>query len=313
MSLSFYYFLNEYGEAGARERFEKLVVRIVKSLHPSAKPIRANPGDWGIDAYVGLLAEGQVRVWQAKFHLTAFGDSQKRQIRDAYTTARDKAAGEKYELLAWTLCIPIDFDPDEQKWWDDWATERQGEDGVQMELWNLAELEVLLAKPDAADVRQEYFPHLPPVHQPQAPAIVPPDDPDKLEELLFIRQLREAGLTELDSAKEQFYNAELVVRDLADKGLVTREEGFHGIQADYRSTWEDRFNHHCASSGDGDRLPGLHPDVMERVDQSHDAAPDQPFPLTKTHRKGALHQVVDRGQAGWTRNFRDIAKEHSGG
>jgi hypothetical protein len=172
---------------------------------------------------------------------------------------------------------------------------------------------VLVAKPDAADVRLEYFPHLPPVHQPQPPEVMALDDPDELDHLLFIRQLREAGLTELDSAKEQFFNAELVVRDLADKGLSTREAGFRGLQADYRSTWEDRFNHHCASSHHADLLPELHPDVMERIDQSHDSAPDHPFPLTKTHRKGAMHQVVERGDAGWIRRFRDIARKHLGG
>lgn len=313
MTVAFHHFLHQFGEAGARERFEKFVVRTVKSLHPSAKPIRANPGDWGIDAYVGLLAAGQVRVWQAKFFLDEFGDAQQAQIRDAYAMAKSKAKEEEYELLAWTLCIPSDLDGPNQKWWDKWSSARQEEDGVEMELWNLAEFEVLLAKPDAADVRLEFFPHLATVHETQPPEVVAPDDPEKLDQLLFIRQLREAGLTELDSAKEQFFNAELVIRDLADKGLTGRGAGFRGMQAEYRSTWEDRFNHHCASATHATRLPELHPDVMERIDQSHDAAPGHPFPLTRVHRKGAMHQVVEHGDAGWTRNFRDVAKEHLGG
>jgi hypothetical protein len=312
MSLSFHHFLNEFGEGGARERFENFVVATVKSVRPTARPVRANPGDWGIDIYVGSLAQGQVAVWQAKFFLEDFGDSQKAQVREAYRSARKAAVAEDYEVIGWTLCIPQDLDGDAQQWWDDWSAKREDEDGVSMSLWNLAEFRALLAKPDVADVRLEYFPHLPPVHEPQAPAVEAVPDAATLDELLFVLQLREAGLVEVDSAKEQFYNAELVDRDLADKGLVNRVAAFSGLRSDLRSVWEDRFNYHSASLPDGRLLPGLHPDVMDRVDRAHDSAPREPFPLTRTHRKGALHQVVEAGQAGWVRDFREIAKAHRG-
>ncbi|MBF6621556.1 MAG: hypothetical protein ITG02_15170 [Patulibacter sp.] len=313
MSLSFHHFLHEFGEAGARERFDTFVVATVKSVRPSARPVRANPGDWGIDVYVGSLAQGQVAVWQAKFFLTDFGDSQKDQVRKAYKSARKAATAEGYKLLSWTLCLPQDLDGPAQKWWDDWSGERKREDCLEVDLWNLAEFRTLLAKPDAADVRLEYFPHLPPVHQPQAPAIEAVPDSASLDDLLFVVQLREAGLIEVDSAKEQFYNAELVGRDLADKGLLKRLEAFAGLRADLRSVWEDRFNYHSGAVIDGRALPDLHPDVMDRVDRAHDASPREPFPLGRTHRKGVLHQVVERGEAGWVRDFRDVAEAHRAG
>jgi len=314
MSLAFHHFLHDHGEAGARERFEDFVVATVKVILPSARPIRANPGDWGIDAYVGSLAHGQVAVWQSKFFLLAFGDPQKAEIRDSYTRALAAAAKEEYDLVEWTLCIPNNLDGPSQKWWDIWSTKSAKDDGVRMELWNLAEFQTLMAKPDAADVRLEYFPHLAPVHQPQPPPIAPVPIDAQLDQLLFVRQLKEAGHTELDSAKEQFYNAELVARDLADKGEVPRLVAFNGLRADLRSTWEDRFNHHTAITLPAERLlSGLHPDVMERIDRAHDSAPREPFPLTKTHRKGALQQVVEAGDAGWVRDFRDVAKAHRGG
>ena len=180
-------------------------------------------------------------------------------MRDAYRSARKAAAKEKYDLIAWTLCIPQDLAGDAQKWWDKWSAEREQEDGVPMSLSNLSEFRTLLAKPDAADVRLEFFPQLPPVHQPQAPAVQSVPDAANLDELLFVAQLREAGLIEVDSAKEQFYNAELVDRDLADKGLATRLAAFAGLRADLRSVWEDRFNHHSAGSDDERLLPDLHP------------------------------------------------------
>lgn len=92
-------------------------------------------------------------------------------MREAYRSARTAAAAENYDVMAWTLCVPQDLDGDAQRWWDDWSAECEAEDGARMFLWNLAEFRTLLAKPDAADVRLEYFPYLPPVHEPQAPAI----------------------------------------------------------------------------------------------------------------------------------------------
>ncbi len=170
-----------------------------------------------------------------------------------------------------------------------------------------------MAKPDTANVRREYFPHLQSVHDPPIPpvAAVPADEAEDLDEMLFVAQLRAAGHAETDSAKEQFYNAELVVRDLADKGLDDRLAAYDGLRADLRSIWEDRFNEHAGSASVG-QLPGLHSEVMQRIDHSHDAAPREPFPLTRVHRKGALQQVVELGQAGWVRHFRDIARAHRG-
>jgi hypothetical protein len=312
--LRFDHFLLEHGEAGARDRFEDFVVATVKSVRPSARPIRANPGDWGIDAYIGSLADGDIGIWQAKYFPGVFGDGQKDQVRESYASAKKSAAKHGYRILTWTLCIPQDLDGPAQQWWDTWAAAAVSADGITIELWNLTEFRVLMRKPDATDVRLEYFPHLPPVHEPQAPEVQAVPTGAGLDELLFVRQLREAGLVELDSAKEQFYNAELVQRDLTDKGLTLRVRAFDGMRRGLRSIWEDRFNHHCTAEAAGARhLPSLHGDVMERVDAEHDNAPRDPFPLTRVHRKGALHQVVENAEAGWTRDWRTVAHEHRNG
>jgi hypothetical protein len=118
---------------------------------------------------------------------------------------------------------------------------------------------------------------------------------------------------ELGSAKEQFYNAELIERDLTDKRVETQVRAFDGMRRGLHSIWEDRFNHHCGSSDETDgMLPALHPDVMARIDHEHDQAPREPFPLTRVHRKGAMHQVVENAEAGWTRDWRQVAEDHRG-
>lgn len=312
MNVAFEHFRDKYGEAGAPERFENFVVALVKTLHPSAQPVRAHPGDWGIDAYVGSLAQGKVAIWQAKFFLDGIlTDSRQQNVRESYTQAKASAEREGYELIEWTLCVPQNFDPKSQKWWDGWRTKTMRDDGIPIELWNLSELRTLLGKPDSVDVRAEYFPHLDAVHPAFPPEVVPLTTSGEYEEMLFIKQLREAGHTEVSSAKEQYYNAELVVRDLQDKMLDRKLALFLGLRSDLRATWEDRFNHH-ASTGEGRLLPQLHSDVMGKIDASHDAAPDNPFPLTKLHRKGAMQQVVENADAGWVRDFRDVASGHHG-
>jgi hypothetical protein len=50
---------------GARPLFADLVVELVRLVNPAVRDVFANPGDWGIDAFVGTLAEGDaVAVWQ---------------------------------------------------------------------------------------------------------------------------------------------------------------------------------------------------------------------------------------------------------
>ena len=308
-SLTFDHFKDNHGVAGARQHFEEFVVRTVKGIRPTAKQIAANPGDWGIDAYVGSLHGGKVVIWQAKFFLDEkLEDSQKAQIRESFDRALKEAQARGYEVISWTLCIPQILDGPSSQWWDKFKAEHETKN-LSIELWDLDKFRELMATEEAADLRLEFFPQFPGPHASSAPSYQAPPSDQNFEDMLFIRQLREAGIVALDSAKEQFYNAELVSIDLRDKGPLKRQNDFDGMRADLRSTWEDRFNHHCGQT-EGDQLPGLHPDVMERIEKQHVAAPDQPFKLLVIHRKGALHQVVENGDAGWIRDYRRIVADH---
>ena len=70
--------INTGSEEGARSQFQKLIAQIVKLKHNDAKEIRAAPGDWGIDVYIGTLTSGSCLVWQAKYFMNGIGDSQKK-------------------------------------------------------------------------------------------------------------------------------------------------------------------------------------------------------------------------------------------
>jgi len=307
--VNFNHFLQE-GDAAARVRFDSFTLALVSAARSNVRGMRPAPGDWGIDAFIGDLADS-IAIWQAKFFPRDVGESQQAQIRESYASAKKAASAHEYEIISWTLVLPIVLSPDERKWWDGWVARQKG-DGIAIELWELSTLQELLRSPDAADVRAEYFPHLDPVHPPQPPPVLPAPPGAVTQDMLFVKQLQAAGLTELEVASEQFYNAEILERDLADKRLERQMAAYKGLRADMRGTWADRYQHHCGATPQGeDRLPGLHGDVMERIDTDHQAQPMHPLPLTRTHRKGVMHQVVDGGEAGWTRGYRRIAEDHA--
>ena len=88
-------------------------------------------------------------------------------------------------------------------------------------------------------------------------------------------------------------------------------EALQAERADLRSIWEDRFNKACAEPDGGDGLlPALHPEVMEAIERRHDSGRLDVLPMHLIHRKGAMHQVVEKGSAGWVRDFRAIAEAH---
>lgn len=307
--LNFKHFTND-GDEAARARFDSFTLALVKTVRTNVRGVRPAPGDWGIDAFVGDLS-GSIAIWQAKFFPLGIDASQQDQVRSSYKSAKKAAADNGHSILGWTLVVPIELSAKERKWWDGWSSRQAKADGITTELWDLSDLQELLRTPEAADVRAEYFPHLNPVHSSTPPSVVPAPIGAVPDDLLFLKQLRAGNIDELDVASEQFYNAEILERDLADKRLERQMAAYAGLRADLRGTWADRFNHHCNSvPSSDDRLPGLHPDVMDRIDRDHHANPMHPIPLTKTHRKGAMHQVVEAGLAGWTRGYKRLVEAH---
>jgi hypothetical protein len=98
-------------------------------------------------------------------------------------------------------------------------------------------------------------------------------DEDKavaFDSALFVRQMREAGHLELDGAKRQFFNADLVAREIAHKGVPSEVNAL--VSTDATSTaWETRSNECCAD----DSLRKLHSLVWADVRAEHSQLPKQ--------------------------------------
>lgn len=92
------------------DSFEDMCAALFQAEH-GAIPIKANPGDGGIDSFRGSLLEGVSHIWQYKHFPDGIDKTQKSQIRDSLKTA----AG-NYHPKRWTLVVPCDLDTGAQKW-----------------------------------------------------------------------------------------------------------------------------------------------------------------------------------------------------
>lgn len=297
--------VNAGNEAGAREVYQDLVVDLVKLTHRAATAVRPAPGDWGIDVFLGDL-EGATSVWQCKFFRDGVGASQKKQIRESFAQLMTQSEVQGFEVRAWTLCVPCELSAEEHRWWSGWKRGKELAHGVVIEMWDGPELRRILLSPDADGIREHYF-------------RLSGSGPDsaiemRIEELprgtdyedaLFVAQLKAAGLQRLDTAKRAFFNAEILARDVTDKGIAAELDALFNLRAKLHALWELRFNDSCAQHDDL-KLPGLVRGVMSAIEEQHRGTLLSLLRATVVHKSGVMHQLVDEGKAGWTADFEDL-------
>ncbi len=293
---------------GARARFQQLIAQLVRLHNPTVRQVQPRLGDWGIDCFVGEL-NSVVVVWQAKFFIDGVGAAQQSEIRSAFATAVAKAKEEGHTLTAWTLCIPTSLDPKATKWWDNWKRKSENATGVVISLWDETQLEGLILSPDARSVREAYFGG-PAQNKPELRTHPLPQELT-YDEMLFMQQLRAGNISETDSAKRQFFNAEIMRREVADKGIEDELREVEACMAEVHAVWETRFNEKCDETREGEPLPGLYSAVMKAIEGIHiSQMARRSLPMGLVHRLGTMHHVVEEGQAGWSRGYRLIVAAH---
>ena len=132
-----------------------MLALLVQATCGEANLVFANPGDWGIDVLVGDL-RGQVTIWQAKYFVRGFNETQQNQVRDSFKAALKAARRHGYQVVRWILCLPSSMDGPATQWWQGWKA-RQQDSGVRIELWDETRLRALLISPEAAYVRRHYY------------------------------------------------------------------------------------------------------------------------------------------------------------
>ena len=122
MQRDFRYLRDKYGDAGAREIFEKLCTNLLQAQHgEDAHNIRVSQGDEGIDILVGDF-QFPIDNYQCKYFIDGIGSSQKAQIEHSFDRA---IHSENYSMQKWILCVPCSFSSAEFKWWSEWKGQQQ--------------------------------------------------------------------------------------------------------------------------------------------------------------------------------------------
>ena len=112
--------VGRYGESGAREKFEGICGVLFKKMYPcdNVRTVKLNPGDDGIDVFIGMIGQEPIHVIQCKFFARRFGDAQKEQIRRSFKSA---IQSKKYKMHKWSLCIANTLSIGQHKWWTGWV------------------------------------------------------------------------------------------------------------------------------------------------------------------------------------------------
>lgn len=286
---------------GGRARFEKMVVQLIGLDYPGVQNLRALPGDWGTDGIVGEL-DDVVAVWQSKYFIERFDSAQKSQITRSLKKLLSKAEQKGFRVEAWTLCVPLDLEPDAMQWWHKLCRRMEKEHGVICDLWSATQLERRLLRPDADGVRRYFFPSV--GDAPQLREVKPLPEGNPYEDSLFVAQLAAADVSQIEPAKVEFFNAEILARDVLAKKDAAELRELEAARTQVHSQWAHRFDAMCDEC-EGEKLPGLHGRVMEAIEASYNAARPERLRSRVLHHFGMAHQLADTGQLGWTRNYLD--------
>ncbi len=303
-----------------RVDFHRMLSALVGITHPTATDVRADPGDWGIDVFVGSLV-GTVSVWQSKYFYNKIGDSQKEQIRESFASAMKNAKNEGYTVETWTLCVACEVSAPERKWWDMKVREwKKLHDGVQFDLWDAPRLRRKLMSPDAKDVWAEFYGPNREVIEARAAAnaegVTQPAPPISLEETpsyesaLFVKQMSVAGVSAIDAQRKAFFNADMLVRDVSARAMPDQLAAISEIDATLLGNWEDAVADPDTTPNANDYQLSARKLFSSVMKQTRAVQPPIELPLRPVHTRGLMHRIVEDGRAGWVHDWHDIAKDH---
>lgn len=293
--------------ARATDQLTALVTDVVGIIHPDIQNVVVDPTAWGTGVYVGEFGSAaRVRVWQSILNMRDFGTVARREADRLLDNSIRATSALGYQLKSWTLVLPTELEPSDLRHWRTWKKAKKETMGVSLDLWTAGALRRRLLSPEGEAVRRL---HLGAISRPVPRTLKELDDAAKYERTLFIRQLREANISETFSAKAAFFNAEIMSREVSDKSITAELNLLTEWRMHVHGTWEDLFNDACQASKE--QIP---PGVLRAV--SAVIHEDRPSFSTRMgastiHGVGIMHQVVEAGEAGWVRDWRVVAHLHN--
>jgi hypothetical protein len=288
---------------------------LVGQVYPTATDVRPDPGDWGIDVFVGSLVD-RISIWQSKYFYTEIGNSQKAQIRESFASAMKHAEDEGYEVESWTLCVACELSAPERRWWDTKKREwEKAYPGLNIDLWDAPIIRRRLMAPEAASVVASFY--VENVDQRSGTTAAPTPLPVSSEEppdygsALFVRQMRCAGISELDGQRAAYFNADLLVRDVESRAVPAELAAVREIDITLVGHWEDSVADPTTSPTVEEYEVSARRLFAHVMGATRTHVPPVELPVRPLHLRGFMHRVVEDSRAGWVHDWRDIARRHA--
>jgi hypothetical protein len=301
-----------------RVDFHRMLTALIQIQQPTAIEVRPDPGDWGIDTFVGSLIDS-VSIWQSKYFYERIGPTQQAQIRESFDSAMKNATKEGYQVESWTLCVATELSAPELKWWAGKVRKwKQAHPDLHIELWEASRLRGMLMSPDAAHVLVEFYGPARDwfVHPVAAPFALPTAELSATpgyEDALFMRQLHVAGASETDAQRHAYFHAELLARDIAARGVPEQLAALCDLDLEVHAVWEQHWNDPQQTPTPAEYGPSALRLLASVLAAVRALAPPQQLPVPPRHVRGMLHRVVEDGRAGWVIDWRDVAAQHRTG
>ncbi|MCZ4068684.1 hypothetical protein O1W71_13475 [Microbacterium sp. H37-C3] len=291
----------------ASERLTALVRDVVGIVHRDVQDIVVDDATWGSGVYAGEFGSGdRIRVWQAGVDINDFTTKTRAKVDGLFRRALSAAGSWGYQIKWWTLALPAELGVPDLKRWHAWARATKKETGVTIVLWTASTIRRHLLSREGETIRRE---HLSSILAAAPRTVQELDDEAKYENTLFVRQLKEAKVSETGPAKAAFFNAEILNREVSDKSVPAEQELLREWRMQVHATWADVFNEACLAS-DENVLPGV---VKAVSDLIHEDRADYSARMRAStiHGVGIMHQTVEAGRAGWVRDWRSVVTTHN--
>lgn len=309
MERDFRYLREQHGDAGAREIFEKICSQLFASLYGSdSHNIRASQGDEGIDILIGDFS-APIDVFQCKFFIDGIGSSQKQQISNSFDRANESNV---FKMKRWVLCLPCEMTVKEFQWWSEWKNRMTELYGIQIELYDGCYLITQLKKQEMYssafddDIRlklDEILQSFATQKQRLLDEIVVllnEIDTTQYDDMIFVRKLENANISEIDGCKQDFFNAEIAEQTVRSQGNDEQIRQMSHLKGKVYSVWQTQYRQYKHELEGNDLLTR----VYERVENMDTTTLNTSLTQYSIFaKKGILHQWAEDCSIGWLADY----------
>lgn len=311
MARDFDYLLKKHGREGSRQVFEDACAKAFSKEFEDAFPIECNPGDEGIDVFVGDFSE-KIDVYQCKCFFYEIGDSQVSQINSSFKKATES---KEYKLKKWVLCVPKSLTIQEAKWWSKWKKRKEEKFKIKVDLMDSVKLLNLITKhnlhleifdEEELILLNQILDELTTKKQRLKEIFEVPVEMD-FSDKLFTLKLKSANINEhLDVFNKQFFNAEILTKEVESRNIQNELKELKSLRSVLNEIWLTQYMLYD-DEFDGNRLLAI---VNKRIEDLNDKdILKTKLDISSSEKKGIMHQLADECTVGWVKNYKERLKE----